>query len=330
VRTDAELREFLRTELAGALRAHAARRREVYASISRWPFVVLAIVGVVAAVATENLWPLASPVVWGVLVYANAHQRVRADGKRSLVGPALRFWNPTLEYDGGCFLDESVFRKSGLFASERWNAYGGEDWVSGRIGETEFKLSELHVRRKRSGKKSDVEIFRGLFVVADFHKSFRGRVYVFPDKAERGLGVFGRAFQKLDGVVGCRLVELESPEFEELFCTYASDPVEARYILSPSLMQRLLDFRKRTAREIRVAFVDECLYLAMPSSHDLFELLPSSLDQAEAAMRRWIADLELATAIVEELGLNVRIWSKGAATSGSGMGAPEMNLGSRS
>lgn len=312
MRSDAEIRAFLETELASALRAHQQRRSEVYASISRWPFVVLAIAGVVAAVAVEHPGPIVAPVVWGVIVLVHAQQRIQADGKRSLIGPALRFWNPSLDFDPDCFLDEAVFRKSGLFASERWNEYGGEDWVSGRIGDTEFKLSELLVKRARGKDKSDILVFRGLFLVADFHKSFRGRVVVFPDKAERELGVFGRALQKLAGVAGCRLVELENPEFEELFCTYASDPVEARYILSPSLMQRLLDYRKRTARELRVAFADEHLYLALPSTTDLFEHLPSSLDQAHRAMRRWIADLELATGIIEELGLNTRIWSKAA------------------
>lgn len=229
----------------------------------------------------------------------------------------LRFWNATLDYEPGCFLAENVFERSGLFA-ERWNSYGGEDCVGGRVGETEFKLSELDVRRTRGEDKSDVVVFHGLFVVADFHKSFRGRTYLFPDVAERELGFFGRALQKLDSVPGCSLVELESPTFEQHFAVYSSDPIEARYILSPSLMERILAFRQRAGRPLRIAFADESLYLALPSAANLFERIPSSLADAETAMRGWIADLEFATDVIEELGLNTRIWSKGGTAPAPG------------
>jgi hypothetical protein len=323
VRSDEEVREFLHTEFATALREHQKYRREVYAAIHRWPFVVLGLAGGVAAFvlqqqsepqATPVLYgALAAPLVYGIFVLLRASQQVRAAGKRNLVGRALRFWNPSLEYDPTCFLSEAVFRKSGLF-SESWNDYDGEDWVSGRLGETEFKLSELHVQRTRSGNKSDITIFRGLFVVADFHKSFRGRTYVFPDVAERTLGFFGRAFQKLDGVSGCSLVELEDPEFESLFAVYATDPIEARYVLSTSLMERIKAFRQRTHRNARISFVDECLYLALPLTRNLFERAPSSVEQAEAALRAWVADLDFATRVIEELRLNDRIWSKGGAS----------------
>jgi hypothetical protein len=63
--------------------------------------------------------------------------------------------------------------------------------------------------------------------VTGFSKSFQGRTFVFPDVAKRALGFFGRAFQRLDGVSGCCLVELEDPKFEFLFAVYASDPIEA-------------------------------------------------------------------------------------------------------
>ncbi len=320
MRSDEELRGFLHTEFATALREHQRYRREVYAGIQRWPFVVLTLAGAAGAYVLQRLelaatpvpyGALAAPLVYGIFVLLRASNQVRGAAKRDLVGRALRFWNPGLDYHPTGFLSEAVFRKSGLF-SGIWNDYGGEDWVSGRLGETEFRLSELYVRRTR-GSKGDITILRGLFVVADFHKSFRGRTYVFPDVAERTLGFFGRAFQKLDGVSGCSLVELEDPEFESLFAVYATDPVEARYVLSTSLMERIKTFRRRTRRDLRISFVDECLYLALPLTRNLFERVPSTVEEAEAALRAWVGDLHFATRVIEELRLNDRIWSKGGA-----------------
>jgi hypothetical protein len=312
VRTNAEVREFLRKELVGAMREHQRRRTEVYAAVPRWPIVVLVILGVLGAIAMQHPALLGLPLFYAIPAFAHASQKLRWDRKQSLVGPALRFWNPTLQYDPTSFVPEEHFKRSGLFADARWNDYDGEDWIAGKAGDTEFILSELSVKRTRGQKKSDVIVFRGLFVVADFHKSFRGRTLCFPDVAERTLGVFGRALQKLDFVSGCQLIELEHPDFEQAFCTYASDPVEARYVLSTSLMQRLLAFRASTGRELRVAFADENLYLALPGSN-LFESAHTTLDQAEQAMRAWIRDLEFATSVIEELGLNTRIWSKSSA-----------------
>ena len=41
------------------------------------------------------------------------------------------------------------------------------------------------------------------------------------------------------------LVKLEDPEFEKHFVVSGEDQVEARYILSTCLMQRLTDFRNK-------------------------------------------------------------------------------------
>ena len=39
------------------------------------------------------------------------------------------------------------------------------------------------------------------------------------------------------------LVKLEDPEFEKSFVVYSGNQTEARYILSTSLMRRILDYK---------------------------------------------------------------------------------------
>jgi hypothetical protein len=161
-------------------------------------------------------------------------------------------------------------------------------------------------------------VFRGLFLIADFPKSFRGRVLLLPDRAERALGAFGRAFQRLPRPDGLALVELEDPEFERHFACYGSDPVETRYLLSPSLMQRLLRFRENSGARLRLALADGSLLLALPLDRDLFAVSSGGVTVDEAVLRSWAGELGFATGIVEELDLDTRIWSKPAPSAAAG------------
>ncbi len=58
---------------------------------------------------------------------------------------------------------------------------------------------------------------------------------MLPDFAEKLLGKFGQKFQK--SFTHGKLVKLENPEFEKEFVVYSSGQQEARYILTPVMME---------------------------------------------------------------------------------------------
>ncbi len=100
-------------------------------------------------------------------------------------------------------------------------------------------------------------------------------------------------------------------EFEKAFVVSSTDQIEARYILSPSMMRRLLDLRARHDNELHISFIANRIYLALPQHSDLFEPPSLRTPLTIGAVRRIIADLQSVLCIVEELDLNTRIWSKG-------------------
>ena len=106
------------------------------------------------------------------------------------------------------------------------------------------------------------------------------------------------------------LVKLEDPEFEKEFVVYGSDQIEARYILSPGLMERIVEFKRKAKRKIHLSFVQSWVNLAIEFDKDLFEapLFGSALDYPK--IRDYFRDLQLAFGIVEDLNLNTRIWTK--------------------
>jgi len=233
-----------------------------------------------------------------------------------VVGAVARYVDPGLRYDPDGHISPEQFRASGIF-NHSIDRFQGEDYVAGRIGATAIEFSELHAQYKTTtstGKTTQTHwhtIFRGLFVIADFNKEFRGMTVVLPDVAEKALGWLGQKLQDaFDFVRRGELVKLEDPEFEREFAVYGDDQVEARYVLSPSLMERLLAFKRKAGRQVYFAFVRSKAYIAITTRRNMFEPRWFGAMADRELVEQYLRDLRFAAGIVEDLDLNTRIWTK--------------------
>jgi hypothetical protein len=231
--------------------------------------------------------------------------------KATVIAKLVRFIDENLRYSPDQGIDKSVFQKADLF-KHRIDRYTSEDQVVGKVGATEIAFSEVHAEYKTKDNKGHTHwhtIFRGILFVGDFNKAFRGKTVVLPDTAERLLGSLGQALQSWTPGRD-DLVKLEDPEFEREFVVYGSDQIEARYILSTSLMERILQFKRKTGKRIALSFVGSKVFVAVPYTKNLFEprLFSTLLDFGPIA--QYFEDLQLAMGIVEDLNLNTRIWTK--------------------
>lgn len=218
---------------------------------------------------------------------------------------------PDMTYTSHQFVPESEYIKSGIFVQDP-DVYNGEDMFQGKVGLTDVTFSEIHTQdrhRDADGRTTYTTIFRGIFLLADFHKHFKAKTYVLSDFGERYMGYFGAMFQQIN-LMRPGLVKLENEEFEKYFVVYSTDETEARYILSPALMERLLQFRKRTGAAIQCSFVDERIYIALPMRDKLFEpsLYKTVLHYGD--IEEFRKEMEFCVSIIDELNLNTRIWSK--------------------
>lgn len=194
--------------------------------------------------------------------------------------------------------------------------YCGDDMVSGKSGKTDILFSELHTEYKvrTTNSKGQIQtrwytIFKGLFFIGDFNKDFKGTTVVLPDTAEKMFGSMGNLFQSWN-LSRDELIKLEDPEFEKFFVVYGNDQIEARYILSTSLMKRIVDFKKKTNRNIHISFNSPKVFVAVSYRKSLFEpkIFTTLLDFTP--IQEYFEDLQMAIGIVEDLNLNTRIWSK--------------------
>jgi hypothetical protein len=181
---------------------------------------------------------------------------------------------------------------------------------------TAVRFSEVHAEYKTTTRDSRRRtrtqwhtIFKGLFFIADFNKHFSGRTVVLPDTAERFFGRFGQTLQNMN-LTRAELIKLEDPEFERQFVVYGTNQVESRYILSTSLMQRILEFQKEVEAPLHIAFVASSIYIAIATRKNMFEprIIRTILDIG--LIQEYVEDLQLAMGIVEDLNLNTRIWTK--------------------
>lgn len=314
--------QFYEAQLIPALTPLEERRNAMVKRISVTCGILIALAVLLAALlwpASGDLTILLLPAVAAAALCAFVFKWMSADYvhafKTEVVGPIVKYIGSDLIYLPASGISESRFRSSAIF-HQRIDRYHCEDMVQGTADKTRIEFSEVHAEYKTETRDSKGRrhtqwhtIFKGLFFIADFNKHFKGRTFVLPDTAEKLFGKFGQALQGLGKSHG-ELVKLEDPVFEKEFAVYSTDQVEARYILSPALMRRILEFKRKTGSTVYFSFCGGEVNIGISSRKNRFEpKLFSTVLDIELA-REFVSDLQLALGIVEDLNLNTRIWTK--------------------
>lgn len=244
------------------------------------------------------------PAGIGLVAWDPVKRRYRDAYQLELVTAIIRRYNESFEYDRDDAVGEVALTDCGLFprylnGDDRHCR--GTDRVSGKIGVTPFEFSDLDA--SIANGKTRTQIFKGVFFVADFNKNFSGETYVTSRHA-----FFSSGPETPPGEV----VTLEDPEFERLFATHSTSQIEARYILSPALMRRILFFAQQSRTPIAIAFSGTSMFIALYNrSTKLEPVLWQTLQKPGLFFGIW-ANLEFLCGIVNEMDLNTRIWTKGA------------------
>ncbi len=273
------------------------------AALSIFIFVISAHEGMLSVTAFLAFIPaIALLVLFGI-----RKKKFTSSFKETIVRRVIGFMDPSLQYKPGLCISKADYSNSGLFL-ESPDRYAGDDYVEGVHEKTVFCFSELHTEQQvGSGKDSHWEtIFKGLFFIGDFNKNFSGRTYVWSERnpqinfLTRLFSSFARELEK---------VKLESVEFEKRFIVYSSDQVEARYILTPSFMERVVRLQDRMGEGTSLSFVNTNINVAVPIKEALFE--PSVFSANDfGRLEDFRTTLQIVYDIIDELKLNQRLWTK--------------------
>lgn len=163
-----------------------------------------------------------------------------------------------------------------------------EDFWTGDIPTGPFTLYEAHLEERRgSGKNRHwVTTFRGAVISLRFANPFHGITLVERD------GERFKFFGLRDSITveGLKLerVRMVDPRFEDSFEIWSNDAVEARYLVHPAYVERLIEIEQRFEGEnVRALFHGGDLIIAV-DSETLFESGSLDADQDRARMTRTI------------------------------------------
>lgn len=140
--------------------------------------------------------------------------------------------------------------------------------------------------------------YRGMFTWLNFKKKLNGHTVVLPSnqstKLDRLASFNFREEQK---------IHLEDPRFSNEFIVYGTDQIEARYILSLALMERILALKEKYDQPIFMSFHNKQLFLAVKNENGLFSFPSGKLDNIKI-IAELAHDIETSLQIASELNLN--------------------------
>jgi len=237
-----------------------------------------------------------------------AYFHYRHQFKEIVVKELLGLINSQFKYDPYDHINVFEFNKAKMFA--RGERAVGDDLVKGSIDRTKFEFSEIKVGSGRQNNQQSKQsyFFKGLFFYADFNKKVKGETFVSPDKAEKLLGKWGQHLQS-NSTKGS-LVKLENIAFEKLFVVHSSDQTEARYVLTPLMMEAMVNIRKKHPLDFHFSFIDQRVNCAIAFKKNLFEPVIWGKGIQYKEVECFYHLLELIETIITEMNLNQRIWSK--------------------
>jgi len=198
------------------------------------------------------------------------------------------------------------FQRYGILPSG--NQQSLTDHFHGKKEEIEVDIADALIKHKTQTRNKDgrtettvTTLFQGPIFRFSYNRPIKGHVIVVKDG--------GRIVNFLSkGTFPGERVTLENTEFESRFEIYATDQVEARYVLTPRFMERLLDlYSYIKEKPFGIAFSDSFAYLTLDVRTDWFE--PGSLFSKLTDQRRvenLIEQLNFAFEVARILNLNAK------------------------
>ncbi len=220
--------------------------------------------------------------------------------KNGVIRKLLNYFYNDVRYIPRQRINIKLLQKSLLFKKKIYNNTG-DDYTECRIGNTYISFSEV-----QTYSKSETYFFNGVFIAVKFNKSFKSKTIVTPNSSLSDikrikLNIFG-AMEKASKVI------LEDSIFNKEFDVISEDQVESRYLLSTSLMQRLIDYKLKVNKKVSFSFIDNWVYVAIPTKVDLFEASIIKPITDKEFIKSSYDYFQLLTGLVEDLDLNTKIW----------------------
>ena len=228
----------------------------------------------------EQAWKQFATIVCILIAFHSTNwsrNKFRKEAKNHIMPQLIKYFDG-FSYQFGGGIDLATISKSKLLSS--YHIRNSDDCFSGVYKKVGISVSEEHLKRIESSdnSSSEITIFKGVIVVLTMNKKFDGQTMVVKDK-----GIFNKLDAFSIDLPERENIRLEDSVFEKEFEVYSTNQIEARYLLTPAFMERILKLRQAyKSKRIEFSFFDDKLFIAISLEKDMFEsasLFHSCLDR---------------------------------------------------
>ncbi|MDR3346676.1 MAG: DUF3137 domain-containing protein [Campylobacteraceae bacterium] len=229
-------------------------------------------------------------------------QEIKEEFKNIIYTRITRFLFPNIYYSHDKNYELLRNMKNSMIFNE--GIYELGSYFFGTINGVRADFGEITLyKEKRRGDKRGI-IFKGLIISADFPKNILGFVRIYPRDLHSVFG-FNDMFDSGEQIT------LDNPEFEKEFVVYGVDVVDIMYILSHSMMERLLDIKKTYPHDMFISIATNKIYIFVNYGSSIEPKLGKDLtskaylENSFNALNLLFVQMEY---IVKTLKLDVSIW----------------------
>ena len=144
------------------------------------------------------------------------------------------------------------------------NRFYSEDYMKASYNDVTFELSDVKVQYHSSNGKNShtTTYFKGRMLTFPFHKKNLSAVQIFSKGFDyrKSIKEYGKMHK----------IELEDSEFNQMFDVNASDEVDAFYVLTPPLIQRLKE-ANRLCKTVAFSVINGKITIGLDDGKNSFE-----------------------------------------------------------
>jgi len=231
--------------------------------------------------------------------YKNSDYTIN-DYKAYVIKKAIEGQVEGLVYEPRFGLPESVY--SDLNVMRHGNRYHKEDLITGKYKNVYFVQSDLKVQYESNGEHdTTTTYFRGRWIAIDYPKKFNGTVVIIDNSF--AYGVKRKELEK---------IQLENPYFNDMFTVRASDIQLGYYLLTPQLVEKIMELKQSTNGNIIACFKNGYLHIFINDGKDSFEPNINNVNLM-GDIQKFMQDFTLVSGTIDVLDINNSVYAQGNA-----------------
>jgi len=264
-----ELGQFLQGQIAVRQEARAKTRKRYFLSV----IVLLPVLAVVWFTPLGDFrifLTMASGMgaFWWSNLPVMAARKQTKSGINAAIAQALG-----LNYQHDCKEGQGFIRAKAHMMVPSYSRSSFEDLWWGEMQGLPFTLHEAHLEQQQGSGKNRrwVTVFRGPVITIGFARDFHATTLVGRSGQHRKFLFFGEADEiTLDGQV-LQKADMVHPDFEDAFTVFTTDQTEARYLVHPTYIERLIALERAfRGKDIKTLFKDGELTVVL-KAENMFE-----------------------------------------------------------